>query len=848
MKDIITKILGFAVIFVVAVMIISAIMNRGGTDMTVDMQAASLPVVAIKTAGGTINRLYGYTGEVDISKIRGYVTQLDEKRGLSFIVRKYGAEVRGLYFEVRSSDGERLIERTDITDIKDHPDEIEASIRVKDLIDEDTEYSLCIGFPDSSGRDVRYYTRIIYNNNLRGEELADFVRNFSKATLDKEESRSIAMYLESNELGDNTDFAHVNIHSSFDQITFGKLHPEIISDMDVRIYDMGINGGFFGNFYRIEAGPTGMRREYEVEEFFRLKITPKRIYLIDYERTMKEIFIPDKDHFVNDKIMFGITDNNINFMENNDGDIIAFEQNGALYCYRGINNRVVRIFSFFDEENDDERTRLGDHDIKILSVDEGGNIRFLLYGYMNRGKHEGEVLAGVYYYDSSLNTIEEEVIIPYDGSYARIKSNLELLAFEDRSNNFYFYLSESIFRIRMGSARTEILASGIGVDDFVVSESMGMVAWTDELVKVGSADTMGVSTENSEITLLDLSTGTRRLIKADPGMICIPVGFIGEDLVYGKADTGGIIRTAAGTVRLLMKYLYIESPSGEILKEYDAKDRYISEVEINDTSISLVKILIDSQGTVMDAENDQIVGSGRTKSTHTSILSVLTEETETIVEMQVYQDIRTDSLQLLTPKEVVYEGGRSVKIEDTPKNQEETYIVYSKGLISGKFSSLSSAIEKADEDAGVVVFDVDKYAWAKMGKENEKSIPLDDVVQFTGNGMYDCLTTMFEYTGTKADVRADVEAGVSPISILEDNMDANILNLEGCTLDEVLYYVSSDRLVLAPSKVQTLLITGYDTKNIEVMNPAEESIHKIGMNDARELFESRGNEFISYVR
>ena len=785
---------------------------------------------------------------MDVSKVRGYITQLDEKRGLSFVIRKYGADIEGPYFEVRSMDGERLIEKTRITDMKDHPDEIEGSIRIKDLIDENTEYSLCIGFTDRKGRDVRYYTRIIYNNELRGEELSDFVRSFSKATLNKEEARSVAMYLESNEMGDNTDFAHVNIHSSFDQITFGNLRPEIISDMNVKIYDMGTNGGFFGNSYRIEAGPEGLRREYEVDEFFRLRITPKRIYLIDFERTMKEVFIPDKEHFVNDKIMFGITDDNVNFMENNDGDIVAFVQNGALYCYRGVNNRAVRIFSFFDEDNNDERTRLSDHEIKILSVDEGGNIRFLLYGYMNRGKHEGEVLAGLYYYDSSLNTIEEEVIIPYNGSYDRIRSNLDLLAFEDRANNFYFYLSGTIYRIRMGSARTEILASGIGVDDFVVSESMRMVAWTDELAKVGSADTMGVNAENSDITLLDLSTGERRLVRAGSGMISIPVGFIGEDLVYGAVDTGGVVRTAAGTVRLVMKYLYIESPAGEMLKEYDAKDRYISKVEIKDNTIDIEKIMLDSQGTIMDVENDQIVGSGRTKDTHTVILSVLTEETETIVEMQIGQEIRTDSMQLLTPKEVVYEGGRSVKIEDSGKDTNETYFVYSRGLISGVYTSLSEAIEKADSDTGVVVFEVNKYAWAKTGKENEKSLPVEEVTEFTGNSLCDCMSAMLEYTGKKADIKNEVESGESPIKILEDNMDGEILNLEGCTLDEVLYYISSDRLVLAPSKVQTLLITGYDTKNIEVLNPAEESIHKIGLNDARELFESRGNEFISYVR
>ena len=37
------------------------------------------------------------------------------------------------------------------------------------------------------------------------------------------------------------------------------------------------------------------------------------------------------------------------------------------------------------------------HAIKIISMDKDGNTTFAVYGYMNRGEHEGEVGAAIYY-------------------------------------------------------------------------------------------------------------------------------------------------------------------------------------------------------------------------------------------------------------------------------------------------------------------------------------------------------------------------------------------------------------------------------------------------------------------
>lgn len=43
---------------------------------------------------------------------------------------------------------------------------------------------------------------------------------------------------------------------------------------------------------------------------------------------------------------------------------------------------------------------------------------------MNRGRHEGETGIQILSYDNSLNTIEEEVYIPYSKSYAVLKDEM----------------------------------------------------------------------------------------------------------------------------------------------------------------------------------------------------------------------------------------------------------------------------------------------------------------------------------------------------------------------------------------------------------------------------------------
>ena len=102
--------------------------------------------------------------------------------------------------------------------------------------------------------------------------------------------------------------------------------------------------------------------------------------------------IPDEERLrVDDRIVLGITGEDVAMQESEDGNIVAFVASNRLFCYNITTNKLTLAFSFYDAENADARTMYDQHAIKILDMDEGGNMQFAVYGYMNRGRHEGEV-------------------------------------------------------------------------------------------------------------------------------------------------------------------------------------------------------------------------------------------------------------------------------------------------------------------------------------------------------------------------------------------------------------------------------------------------------------------------
>ena len=78
---------------------------------------------------------------------------------------------------------------------------------------------------------------------------------------------------------------------------------------------------------------------------------------------------------------------------------------------------------------------------------------------------------------------------------------------------------------------------------------------------------------------------------------------------------------------------------------------------------------------------------------------------------------------------------------------------------------------------------------------------------------------------------------------------ARVLDLTGCSLDAVLYYINKDIPVLASlNDGNAVLIIGFNELNTVLMDPLVGEPFKKGMNDSTEMFEENGNRFITYMK
>ena len=836
-------------VFVITLFVSNIILNRGNTDMTADMGGATLPIVYMNVNDEYINPLHGYTAEMEGSFLRGPITPVMANRTISFRADLYDAVIAKVSYEVRPVDMSRLIEETEVSDFSYEGDVIYATATLKDLIEDDKEYMLIIKLTTSGGDIIRYYARIINRAELYLSEKMQFVREFSDSTMDKEAAAEIKKYMESNSEGDNSSYAYVNIHSSFNQLTWGDLAPVLITPKDMELLEIDETTASIRLKYQVEI----LSEAHNVSEFFRIQ-RGKRMYLMEYERIMDQVFDEEKNVVVNGKIIHGMINEKPARIENDTGSIYAFVQQNALYSYNISSQTMARLFAFVDKENNDARTRYGAHSIKPMMVDGVGNIWFIVYGYMNRGRNEGRMGVALYYYDCALNTIEEQLFIPYTKSYDILAKDIDSLSYISSRNRMYILLDGSIYSINLTTRESEVMQDSISETGFFSSDDESTIAWQ-------SGDSV---LDHTEIQLFKLNSMTPSVIPSAAGEIVVPLGFMDNDAVYGAARISDITTDYTGKAMTPMYSVRIQDQNGNILKDYHQEGIFVIDVEKRDNMLILTRAVKDPEtGELTKTDDDQIVNNKTRTSLKNKLTGVVTEKTETTYQTVLYKagDTEKTSVKITNPKEVVFEGGRDVKTDN--EDPLKRYYVYAKGGLAGIYTSASEAVSEASEQSGVVTNKKMAYIWesgnrkqstkltdleisaasSETGEEEEEAEPEESV----SSAYVKCIDTMLQSGGVYKSSEEEIRTK-SLVKVLSDNMDADILDLSGCSLSDVLYYVSNGTPVMAMTGGgNAVIVMGYDSKNTILYDPKQEKVYKYGMIDSKNMFEKAGNRFITYV-
>ena len=840
MKKTIIRIAVCVVVFLASALIIGSIMNQGHNNMTMEMAPATLPMITMESGGVACNELHGNTVEMDVAYQKDCITLLGEGRQANFTVDTFGREITGISTEVRSIDGSRLIENSEVTGWKANGKSFSVSLTLKDLIDTNTQYSLTLILELEGEQKVYYYTTILWNDDVHISEILEFATDFHGKLYDKEVAKELTKYLEPNsKLTDNGTFHKVNIHSSFQQITWGSLEPVQEDAASIRLTQISGNVASLLMDFVVSTGEGKNKIYYNVEEYYRVRYTSERMYLLDYERTMTQI--PDTTRmYANDKILLGITDENVGMMESADGNTVVFSDMGQLLSYNAATNRLTVIFSFYDKDNADRRTLYDNHGIKILDVDEGGNVKFAVYGYMNRGRHEGETGIQIISYDNSLNTIEEEVYIPYSKSYAVLKDEMEQLLYRNRQQHVYFFLENGVYDVDLENRSAEQLVSIRQDDSLQVSENHEIIVWQE-------GDDINHS---NQLNVRNLNTGEQTVIRAEDGEAIRPLGFMGEDIIYGVARESDIRTENSGQIFYPMYKVCISNSSGDNLKEYGQDGIYIVDCAIEGNQITLSRIQRSENGSYQEILDDQIMNNVEEEPGQNKVVTADIDIYERYVQIQTKTTIDTKTIKVLNPKEVVFEGGRELILDAV--SEVSRYYVYNAYGVQGIYSAPGKAVKEAYDSSGVVANDRGITVWLKGNRVSRNQIMAikEESVTDQKNSLTVCLDNILRHAGITRNTEYDLAQGKTAIQILEENMTGvQVLELSGCSLDAVLYYVNQDIPVLAILEDgEAVLVTGFNEFNVVIMEPSTGKLYKKGMNDATTWFAENGNHFISYMK
>jgi hypothetical protein len=829
-------------VFIAAIIGFGFTTNQTNEDLTTTMAAATLPTITFYYQDVEMNELHGYVNEMDITKMRDSILPIADDRNVTLVVNTYGGQMDSVSYEIRSMDGQRLVADAELTDFDRTGNLAAISFEVQNLLEKEQEYMMVLTVSDGS-RDIYYYTRIMQTSDCYVDECLEFAMTFHDYTFREDAGDFIPTYMDP-ATGDATTLNYVDLTCTLKQITWADFEGTVLGDVVASFKE--INGSYnvvVLKYMMTSVNDLGEVEYYNIEEYYRLRETETRMYVLNFERTMNQIFYKENTFLTDSgRIQLGIRDTDVEYRFNEAGDVIAFVQEGELWCYNVSTNELAQVYSFRSLEGIDERENWSEHDISIVRLDEAGSVDFIVSGYMNRGEHEGEVGVGVYHYDGISHTVEEEIFIPVDQSYQILKAELGQLLYENDQDELYLMMDGDVYLINLQAQTAGRIISELKDGCYAISASGRYLAWVE-------SDSQYTS---SEIHLMDMTDGSVYEITESRDSYLRPLYFIDNDLIYGLVKKEDLSMDAAGNTESPMYALKIMNTSEDghdIIKTYEPVDSYISSITLEEHTI-LVNLVKEVDGQYVANGDDSIMNREAESEDNVYITTIVTDARETQVQIALGKTVRTDKTKLITFQTLLTDEEHTLSL-DTDSEKERFY-VYVKGEVRLATDSISEAILLANKQLGIVVDTSQQYIWMRAHKTSCQAFsglaPYD--TDADADSIVQCVSAMLMREDSGISVEELVEAGQTPKEVLENTLkDAIVLDLTGCTAEEIIYYVSSGSPVFAMTGADSaVLVIGYSSTYLYYYNPESGKKESVNMDDAVEWFADAGNIFFSYLK
>lgn len=841
-------------VFFISVMLVNRFNNRNYDSMAIEMQDAELPVAYIIYEDRYINCMHGYTSEVDTALLRESITPVDDSGHVEIALYDAALYATACSYEIRSIAGDSLIENGELTSSEKRDGYAVYDINIRMDIKKNMEYMLVFKVQDADGNIAAYYTRIVINDDYHAPKLLDFAESFNRASYDfdvSEEDSVISGYkksfMDSEGIRHDTEdtLSHVTLSSSYDMITWNGLEPVKVGSLIPVIKEIDINYAVIELDYIAESiDGEDVISYYKVKEYYRISYSDGDIILMNFDRYVDEFF--DRTEISTDKNAYqiGITsDMDIEYRYSENNKMLSFVRQGQLWLYDYSAARISLVFGFWLDDIENTRNTYDNHDINIISMDDDGNIIFAVYGYMNRGVHEGKLGICLYKYTKSTEEITELIFVENNVPYSVMKDELGRLTYYD-GTTFYFMLGGVVNAIDVENKKLSHYVDGVSMDNVYVSDNMELMAYPN-------SDNLQ---ETTELYLVNFASGNTYTITAGQGECLKGFGFISSDFIYGKSDLSDKIYEDADSDGLIPAHtICIVNSDNEIIKEYTKSGYYVSDVSIEKDMIYLERVAF--YGTTYRADNveDDFITFKQDDENPGIVLSEMADSRGITKAYLVFPSNVYISYQ---PKLII-----SANKDNAPNNMvidiandNAYYMVYDNLGLSKVFDEAGEAILYAEEVSGIVVSRSGEIVYRKSDSLEYNTIASKVLHYSSGTteaSLKDCIYMTLVYEGQTPEYDeitpylAYDRGVVTALSELGKYPGADI---SGLSLSMLLKYVSEGIPVISRiSDGRYVMVVSYNSTHVRYYDPVLGEEVKVTRGEYENAMALWNNEAYSYV-
>ena len=810
MIQVVSLILIFAITLLLTIMVV----NRGEAHRLIKMERASLPRISFQVAGETVNPLIGYVDEMDITAMRDSITPLAGSGSLAMQIEPFENVIELVEYQVFSLNGEHLIVSEEIkTNGYNHVvlpltgvfEQAQGLLTARELVLQVTLHT--------DDRAVHFYTRIVASEDLAIASNLNFVQNFHRMTFDPSEGRRLEQHLLVGPESDNNTLQQVTQFSSIDNVLWGGFSPQIQGDVQWNIMESNIVFTSILASYRVQiVDGEGLSRSFNVREFFRVRTQNQEVVLLDYYRQMNQIFELHGNSLRDNHLILGTAPGAIEYLANEEEDIIAFVQEGELWIFNQAEHQMIRAFSFTAESGNDLRNQVNQHAIHVLNVDESGSTAFVVFGYMSRGSQEGRVGAQVFFYDAQRNVLEERAFIPSNLPYA-IAYDLysQMLYYNHDNEALYIMVAGTFYRVDLSNHNYHVIVEQLAAGQYASGEGGELLAWQES----GSLYTA------TTIQVRNLRTGVGFSVEAPAGQSVRPLGFIHNDFIAGFTQLDLTGTSVLGETIRPMSALAIFDEEGDELKRYQQDFIFIADISVHNNLITMNRLV--QNGAMFSGTSQDFISS--IQEVRPGFVSVESFHGGAWLRQMRLELPRQNSEGypiILRPRKLPQEQPLTVAFDENILG--ERYFVYARGELVGIFDRAAYAVAVADEQFGVVISAEQTYVWER------------------GNRflVYD---TEFESFITP-------EGQTSRMAALGrmHQEDGQEIDFTGATVTQMLYVINRGLPVVAIlNQNDAILLVAYNHNMITFMDPNDGLRRTVSIDYLDGMMTEAGNTFIGFV-